>query len=162
MFGKKRPLNIKSLRRDNFDPYEFINSDTARKLKIDNRVYDIPVLINLNRLADFLQFLRSHIGAPIFITNAYRCPKLNKAVGGSRTSDHPKGNCADIQSIYGSPEELGPRIIRLCHKFDVEFDQLLIEKDCVHISVKERGNNRKETAYWLPNDKGKMVKTIIE
>lgn len=160
MFGK-RSLTIKSLRRKNFKPSEFIASETARKRFIDNKVYDIQVLINLNRLADSLQFIRDHLNCPIFITNAYRSPKLNKAVGGSRTSDHPKGNCADIQSTYGNPKELGYRIIELCNKFNIEFDQILIEDKCVHISVKERGNNRNETAYWLSDKDGTMIKEII-
>lgn len=41
--------------------------------------------------------LREAWGGPLYITSGYRCPKLNKAAGGSDTSAHPTGYAADVQ-----------------------------------------------------------------
>ena len=153
LFRKKKPLNKISLTRPHFKPKEFIKSSEAKKHKIKNDIYDVIVLINLNRLADVLEFFRVKLNCRIDITSAYRCPALNKIVSGSRTSDHPKGNCADITSPYGSPEQLGMQLFKLCIKYEIEFDQILIEEDCVHVSIKARGYNRNELAYWINGKK---------
>ena len=42
--------------------------------------------------------LREHWGSPIFVTSGYRCPLLNKKVGGVATSYHLRGMAADITS----------------------------------------------------------------
>jgi uncharacterized protein YcbK (DUF882 family) len=40
--------------------------------------------------------LREKYGKPIIVNSGYRCPKLNKCVGGVSTSQHVKGQAADI------------------------------------------------------------------
>lgn len=40
--------------------------------------------------------IREHWGSPIFVTSGYRCPLLNKKVGGVATSYHLRGMAADI------------------------------------------------------------------
>ena len=40
--------------------------------------------------------LREHWGSPIYVTSGYRCPLLNKKVGGVATSYHLRGMAADI------------------------------------------------------------------
>ena len=40
--------------------------------------------------------LREHWGSPIFITSGYRCPALNRKVGGVANSYHTRGMAADI------------------------------------------------------------------
>ena len=47
-------------------------------------------------LVDALQKLRDLLGKPIIVTNAYRCPKHNKEVGGAVNSLHMRGTAADI------------------------------------------------------------------
>ena len=42
--------------------------------------------------------LREHWGSPIFVTSGYRCPLLNRKVGGVPTSYHLKGQAADIRA----------------------------------------------------------------
>ena len=57
-------------------------------------------------LIDALQKLRDLIGEAIFVSSGYRCPKWNKAVGGSKGSMHMKGLAADIWCENLTPEEL--------------------------------------------------------
>ena len=53
----------------------------------------------LKRLAvEVLQPIRDAWGQPITVSSGYRCPKLNASVGGSKTSQHLKGQAADIKA----------------------------------------------------------------
>lgn len=74
----------------NFNQSELEKSSTAIKLGIDNR---IPVQYeqNAQMLLNALQVIRDNLGKPIKITSGYRCPKLNKTVGGVHNSSHLKG-----------------------------------------------------------------------
>lgn len=74
---------------------EFINSATAKRLNIDNTP-TFEIVDNLNRLADYLDGIREKLGKPILITSGFRCPVLNKAVGGVANSQHQKGLAADL------------------------------------------------------------------
>lgn len=74
---------------------EFINSSTAKLLGIDN-MPTFEIVDNLNRLADYLDGIREKLGKPILINSGYRCPMLNKAVGGVVNSQHLKGLAADV------------------------------------------------------------------
>ena len=69
---------------------------------------DMPYWVRLNiyDLADQLQILRDGLGAPIRITNAYRCESHNKSVGGSKNSQHLSGKAADIQVAGIDPRDL--------------------------------------------------------
>lgn len=67
---------------------ELTHSDTAVKLKLDNTPSK-DVIYNLTKLVDtILDPLRELYGKPIRISSGYRSEKVNKAVGGSSTSQH--------------------------------------------------------------------------
>lgn len=74
---------------------EFIKSATAKRLGIDNTP-TFEIVDNLNRLADYLDTIREKLGKPILVSSGYRCPMLNKAVGGVANSQHQKGLAADL------------------------------------------------------------------
>ena len=77
---------------------EFLKSETAKKLGIDNSIKDSRHLENLSNLVYFiLEPARQEIQRPIKITSGYRVPELNKAVGGIANSQHIIGQAADIQ-----------------------------------------------------------------
>ena len=78
-----------------FSLSEFLNSATAKRLRIDNTP-TFEVVDNLNKLADYLDVIREKVGEPIIISSGYRCPMLNKAVGGVVNSQHQKGLAADL------------------------------------------------------------------
>lgn len=82
-----------------FKWHEFIDSSTARRLKIDNTPRDPLVIINLKVLSVDLSFIRERFGAPIIVNSGYRCPSLNKAVGGVPKSRHQDGLAADIRCL---------------------------------------------------------------
>lgn len=81
-----------------FTPAEFTRSDTARRLGIDNSLPPelLPNVENL--VAKVLDPLREWYGAPVHVNSGYRCPALNRAVGGVPTSYHVRGMAADIDT----------------------------------------------------------------
>lgn len=77
---------------------ELIKSSTANRLGIDNTPSK-EIISNLTELSILLQKIRDIYNKPIIITSGYRSTKLNKAVGGSKTSQHRLGQAADIRSV---------------------------------------------------------------
>ena len=81
---------------EHFDLNEFTRSATADRLHIDNTIPD-ELIPNLKNLCEqVLEPLRQHFGTPVVISSGYRCPALNKAVGGVPNSQHLTGEAADI------------------------------------------------------------------
>jgi zinc D-Ala-D-Ala carboxypeptidase len=81
----------------NFSLKELTVSDTATRLGLDNTPNE-TVILNLKALAEnILQPVREHFGKSVKVNSGYRAPEVNAAVGGSKTSDHCKGQAADIE-----------------------------------------------------------------
>jgi uncharacterized protein YcbK (DUF882 family) len=92
---------------------------------------------NLEELVYFiLDPLREAYGKPIKVNSGYRCPELNKIVGGSKTSQHVKGYAADISVGNKSENE---RLFNLIQELNLPFDQLIDEKNFswVHVSYNQ-------------------------
>lgn len=112
---------------------EFERSATAARLKIDNR---IPGELRQNAQAlveAVLDPLRQTWGRPIAITSGYRCPALNRAVGGSAASHHMRAMAADITA--GSRDD-NRRLYNLVLELRLPFTQLIDEKNYrwLHVS----------------------------
>ena len=86
----------------NFTLKELTKSDTATRLGLDNTPDD-EALENLKTLCEMvLQPVREHFGKSVTVNSGYRSPESNAAVGGSKTSDHCKGQAVDFE-IDGLP-----------------------------------------------------------
>ena len=128
---------------EHFTLSEFVRSDTADRNHIDNTPTP-EVIDNLRALClNILEPARVSFGAQIYITSGYRCPALNKAVGGKSTSQHLRGEAADLQ-VRGVDNLR--KLYRLIKDHGV-FDQLLYESNrsgvrWIHVSYKSTGNRR--------------------
>lgn len=125
---------------------ELTRSVTAEARKIDNTP-TAEAEANLTELINkVLDPLRKAYGKPITVTSGYRSPRLNAAVGGVKTSQHQKGQAADITA--GSPEE-NKKLFDLARELNLPFCQLIDEKKYkwVHISYDE--NNVKRQVLHL-------------
>jgi hypothetical protein len=71
----------------------------------------------------------------ITVSSGYRCPALNRAVGGARSSAHLRGHAVDF-NCYGFGEPLA--VCRAVAGSDLGFDQLIEEGTWVHISFDPR------------------------
>ena len=119
-------------------------SATAQRKGIKNDP-SIQVCKSLTALIEkVLDPLREAYGKPIIVTSGYRCEKLNKAVGGAASSQHVKGEAADIRSVQDTPEE-NKKLFDLIVKLGLPFDQLINEYnyDWVHVSFGARHRRQK-------------------
>jgi hypothetical protein len=120
---------------------ELCRSTTADRLGITNRP-DEDQTANLEALInEVLNPLRRAYGRPIRVNSGFRCDALNRAVGGVRTSDHPKGCAADITA--GSPTQ-NRVLFELAQFLRLPYDQLIDEQNAswIHISHRPAGNRR--------------------
>lgn len=119
---------------------EMTYSDMARQKGIDNTPPPAIKVKLTSLINNLLDPIREAWGGPIYVNSGYRCPVLNKAVGGVPTSQHQKGEAADL--TVGSPE-LNQQLFDLIAKGDFDFDQLIDESHYgwVHISY-SAGKNR--------------------
>ena len=116
---------------------ELCKSSTATLKRIDNTP-NSEIVNNLEQLVDnILDPLREEYGKPIKVNSGYRCDALNKAVGGSKTSQHKYGLAADITA--GSRLE-NKKLFILAQKLNLPFDQLIDEKaySWIHISFSKK------------------------
>lgn len=106
-----------------FSIEELTASTEARKMGIDNTPTSEAVS-NLTELVEHvLDPLRDKYGHPIMVSSGYRCPRLNKAVGGAVSSQHTAGEAADI--YVGRPKELA-ELFSLIY-YTLPYDQLIWE-----------------------------------
>ena len=126
---------------------EMISSESAKRKGISNQPTEEHIN-NMKLLAEkVFQPIRDHFGVPINISSGYRSKELNKAIGGSQTSQHSKGQAMDID-MDGSG--ISNKQIFDWIKSNLEFDQLIWEfgtkanPDWVHVSYSPTGVQRKQ------------------
>ena len=143
----------------NFSLHEMIKSETASRRDMDNTPHSDEVIANLTVLCEqVLQPLRDAYGVGIKVNSGYRSPDVNAAVGGSRTSDHCKGQAADIE-IPGVPN----RDLALYIRDNFEFTQLILEgyiegvPDSGWVHVSYDINNLKQQVLTAVFVKGRAV-----
>ena len=137
---------------------EFIKSDTATKLGIDNTPEGEHLEAAKELFENVVQKVRDHFG-PTVINSGYRCPELNEAVRGSKTSQHCHGEAADIEVPGVANGDLAQWIVD-----NLDFDQVILEfytpgepsSGWVHVTYKKDGSNRNKALTAAKID-GKTV-----
>lgn len=120
---------------------ELCRSDKARQIGISNTPTD-DIIDSLSDLVEnVLDPARGMLGRTVTVNSGYRCLELNKSVGGAPTSQHTKGEAADLTT--GNREE-NKRLFEIIRDH-LPFDQLINEYDYswIHVSYRQ-GNNRKQ------------------
>jgi zinc D-Ala-D-Ala carboxypeptidase len=139
----------------NFTLEEVTYSHKAEMLHIDN---SIPTQLFSNALffaQHVLQPIRDKIGEPFLVSSWYRCPELNKAVGGVSTSVHLSGMALDF--IISGYDYRGSYALaqNALKTLGIQFDQLIIEYNrktgakWVHLGVKRTGNRNQTFALTI-------------
>jgi zinc D-Ala-D-Ala carboxypeptidase len=121
-----------------FSLAELTRSAKGTRLGIDNT----PTEDHLEKLlmtAELLERVREVLDCPVIVTSGYRCMRLNLAVGGVTSSDHARGQAADIVAPgFGTPYEVAKKLAPLVSGLGI--GQLIHEsingKSWVHISTR--------------------------
>lgn len=142
---------------------EAVRSDTADRLNIIN-IPGETELDNMSTISEkIFEPLRSHVGGPIRINSFFRSVELNKAIGGSSTSQHCKGQAFDLDDSYGcmSNAEMYKFV-----KDNLDFDQMIWEfgddenPNWIHISyISQEKNRNRCLKAW--KEHGRTRYTII-
>lgn len=120
----------------NFVLSEITRSNTAKRLGIDNSPEKKHLAKLQHLVTNLIQPMRDALG-PIRISSGYRNPSLNRAIGGSRKSQHCKGEALDIQ-FWKDGNMCNEEVYNWILTNDIEFDQMINEFDFawIHISLK--------------------------
>lgn len=137
---------------------EATKSQTATRLGIENNP-DEETIERMKYVAkNVFDKVRMYFDVPIGVSSFYRCDKLNKAIGGSPTSQHVHGEAIDIDAdMYGVITN--KQIFDYIHD-NLEYDQIISEFGTrekpawVHVSLKKQGN-RKQALRAFINSYGK-------
>lgn len=134
----------------NFSMTEMVKSQTALRHGIDNWPVDTEIIDNMLYLAEsILQPVRDHFSTRVNISSGYRCLELNRMLKSKDSSQHLKGQAADIE-IWG----ISNYTLAVWIRDNLVYDQLILEfydgvnpsSGWVHVSfVKEIDENRMQT-----------------
>jgi hypothetical protein len=121
---------------------EATKSVTATRLGINNTPNEATVETMKLTAEKVFEPLREILGA-IRVTSFYRCPDLNRAIGGSKSSQHCKGEAIDMEALNTSNFQIFEEACKL-----PDFDQIIWEfgtkqePDWIHISYAKTGNRK--------------------
>ena len=137
---------------------EGVRSRTALRKGLDNtpNVAQLKCMIEIAEL--LFEPLREFVGGPIKINSFYRGPALNTAIGGSKRSQHMKGQAMDLDDTLGYKTNA-----EMYHyiKDNLEFDQLIWEfgnddnPNWIHVSFVTHRPNRKKLTIAYKDENGR-------
>jgi putative chitinase len=150
---------------EHFSLAEMIVSPTAKRLGLSNT--PTPEHIENMRYCceKILEPVRAHFGKPVQINSSYRAPLVNKAVGGSKTSQHVNGQAIDFEVPGVDNKKVADWVAD-----NLEFDQVILEfytagdknSGWVHASIKKEGGNRKLRMIASKSKAGGTVYTTVK
>jgi len=143
---------------------EAIHSQTAKRKGIDNTPNPNQIEAMKVLAEKVFEPLREWVGGPIKVNSFFRSPELNTAIGGSKTSQHCKGQAIDIDDVYGYKTNSD---MDYWVKENLNFDQMIWEfgtdtqPNWIHISYVSEDNNRNRCLKAYKDDMGRTkYKTI--
>ena len=137
----------------NISKYITFEEATTSQTAIRNKILNVPTdleLINMQLVGiRVFDVIREHFKTPIRVSSFFRCRLLNNCIGGSKTSQHVKGQAIDMQGTG----KLTNQMIFDYVKDNLDFDQLIHEYGTdtnpawVHVSYVSKEKNRKQVLY---------------
>lgn len=124
---------------------EALHSSTAKKYKIKNTP-SFSATRNIYYAAKRMDEVRRHLNTPIYITSWYRNSKVNKKVGGVKTSDHVDGLAIDFKTKK-NPNYIYKKLV----KSRLSYDQLIYypKQKRFHIGFKENKKKERRQSFKL-------------
>lgn len=139
-----------------------MTTTAIRPMAEQNKANAVEFIPSLKRVCDELLepiralFSTKEHEAKVYVHSGFRYAALNKAIGGSPTSAHMRGEAVDFDIDGHKDSQSLHDALAVIMASPICFGQLLIENGCLHISLPRENSPCGEVAYW---DKGK--KTII-
>jgi hypothetical protein len=105
---------------------------------------------HLEELMDVLDGIREAWGSAIRVNSGFRSEAVNKAVGGSKTSEHRLGYAVDIEPNNQKNKEFWDFIVDYVKTKNINFSQLINEKpkcgvpSWIHFSINGLKGYRKQ------------------
>ena len=152
---------------DHFKLSEFLRSRTAEVHHIPN----IPLKCHITALQNLcvrsLEPVRQALGLPIFVSSGYRCSQVNTLAGGVKTSQHLKGEAADITILkenrpfaHGTDQQAVLLLYNYAKQY-ADYDQLIIEHYgaswWLHISCKIDYRRNRHEKWKIENGKSVRI-----
>jgi zinc D-Ala-D-Ala carboxypeptidase len=142
----------------NFTLSEMTKSETALRHGMDNTPGEQEIAALKLLCEKVLQPVRDHYGRGVKVNSGFRHPEVNAKVGGSKTSDHCRGQAADIEIPGVANAELAKWIVD-----NLDFRQVILEfytqgvpdSGWVHVSYVAE-DNKKQVLTAIKKD-GKTV-----
>ena len=94
-----------------------------------------------------LQPLRDVYQKPMTVNSGYRCPELNRIVGGVATSQHVKGEAADIHTGNQTETYRLAHLAKSTPEIWEQVDQMILYPTFIHFSHKRVGVQRKQLIF---------------
>lgn len=135
---------------------EAVKSNTALRLNIDNTPGEYEIANMIGIATHVFEPLREWVGGPIKINSMFRCEKLNRAIGGSKRSQHCQGRAIDLDDIF--EHKTNAEMFNYI-KNNLNFDQLIWEfgddnnPDWVHVSYVSEDQNRNNVLRAIKKNK---------
>ena len=131
---------------DHFTLFEFTRSGYAIENELDNIPNETQIASMKALCRNILEPLRQQFG-PIIISSGFRSPEVNRGVGGAQSSQHLRGEAADI--VINGRDDANAKFGFIMRNLD--FDQLILEPigsinpRWIHVSYTTRHKNRHNT-----------------
>ena len=149
---------------EHFTLEEMIVSPTAKRLGLSNT--PTPEHIENMRYCceKILEPVRAKFG-PVTVNSSYRAPRVNQAVGGSKTSQHVNGQAIDFEVKGVDNKTVADWVAD-----NLEFDQVILEfytkgdknSGWVHASIKKEGGNRRQRLIATKSKAGGTTYTPVK
>lgn len=123
---------------------ELCASNTANARSIDNTPPPTAKVCLTALITHVLDPVRELWKRPIMVNSGFRCPSLNKAVGGAPTSQHITGEAADITT---GTKKGNKELFDIISRSDIPFDQLIDEKNFSWIHISYSNRNRRQILH---------------
>lgn len=126
--------------------YDELTGTEIRVLQESNRNFARPYLASLQFLcSSILEPLRTAFG-PLHVHSGFRSPELNRVVGGSASSQHLRGEAADVNVAADLSDAKRKEMARWLAAQNISFHQALVEFGCLHVSLPV-GQDDRQVAY---------------
>ena len=149
---------------EHFTLEEMIVSPTAKRLGLSNT----PTAEHIENMRycceKILEPVRAKFG-PVTVNSSYRAPRVNQAVGGSKTSQHVNGQAIDFEVKGVDNKTVADWVAD-----NLEFDQVILEfytkgdknSGWVHASIKKEGGNRRQRLIATKSKSGGTTYTPVK